>query len=310
MTKKTMPASNVSSIKLFNDARKKLEEVHAETEEKKRGTLRGGTSGCLVGSTVIGICHRKALARFLGYGTSVDDQTKSIWDQGYGNESIWEEHYNALLGPDGWRKDTEIPIKWETSDGVPVTGRPDLVVGKTVDGEFIAETGLELKVIAAANSAAGMFYENKPKTENLIQSAHYSMELDIPFILVYSYNGKCDIPWWAKKKFNVPKSERHVSPFKREFNLGWEDGKLYYIDGLYGKRHETDITMEGIREYYDLISDMKNKKDLYQRFRNKDFQGKAAPFDMCNYCEWSDACDQGEYDYDTWVDFVSVRSDK
>ena len=298
---KNIPATEVSSIDLFQEARDKRTIDHAEAEKTKLGTLRGGSSGCMVGEDVIGTCHRKALVRFLGYDSHIDDDSRSIFDQGFGNESIWESHMKDT----GYaiRCEEEIPIVWHTAKGTKVTCRPDLVLGKEEGDEFIPEIMLELKTVAAANSATGLWYENKPKTDNLIQCAHYSMRLGVPGILVYTWNGKCDIPFWAKKRFHIDPSIRHITPFKREFRLGWEDGRLHYFCSK-GLRHDTDITQDGIVEYYELIEDMADKKDIYTRFKNKDFNGKPGPFSMCDYCPWQEACDTGEHDYDLWLDYI------
>lgn len=314
MIKRDIPASDLSSIDLFNKAREVNSAEYDEQAKKKLGTLRGGNSGCMVGENVIGTCHRKSLARFLGYDGTIDANTQSIFEQGFGNEAIWEGHM-AKTGY-AMRCEEQIPIEWTTTTGIKVTGRPDVVLGREVSPAiqdpskdpiklFVPELGLELKTIAAANSATGLYVEDKPKTDNLVQTAHYSMILGIPFILVYTWNGKVPVPHWAKKKKNYlpDPTMRELLPFKREYKLGWEDGNLYYINAK-GFRTNTDITQDGIKEYYDLVADMADKKDLYIRFRSSDFKGRPGPFSMCDYCPWQEACDTGEHDFDLWLDYV------
>ena len=301
--------TEISVIDVFNEGRKKLNEKHREGDADKVGILRGGNSGCMVGDIVIGKCHRKSLARLEGIQKPVDEESNNIFDAGYLNEEVWDR--NLTIGWDGpIKREEEIPGEWTTSNGVKVTFRPDAVLGKYEgydeegDEIFVPKVGLEYKVIVSDSSATGKYYEDRPATENLIQAAHYSYKMGIPFILVYAYHSIAAVPWWAKKRFAIPSHVRKIKPFKLEYKLGWDEGKLFYLTGD-GTRVETNITTEGIDEYYALVADMKSDQDLYTLFKNKEYDGKDSPFSMCDYCEFQTACDSTN-DYKTWLDKIRL----
>ena len=277
--------------------------AHQAGESEKLGTLRGGSSGCIVGKETIGKCTRKSLARYFGISEPKDESSQYFFDAGYANEETWLT--KLKLSWDGVILcEEEIPINWVVpGTSVPVTGRPDTVL---CDADSKPILGLELKAILAINSAVGVAIEDKPKTDHVIQAAHYSWQLGIPFILVYTWNVRGQAPYWAKKKFGVDT----LQPGQREYHLGWEDGKLHYIKQN-GTRIDTQITQQGIEDYYRLIADMAAKRQLYRRPADIDETGARLPWNGCSYCPFKSACDDYENDdFDMWLDAMRLISEE
>ena len=322
-----IPTSDLLATELYLRGRKLEIEDHASQEVHKIGTLRGGSSGCLTDEgEVYGTCHRLAFARFKGFQSKIEDLSYTWFDAGYANEDAWEKKLVKAVKDMGpayvLKAEEECPIVWEAG-GIKVTGRPDFMVFK--DGAAIL--GLELKVVCAVNSAISIYCEDKPKISNLIQAAHYSMAHGCPFNLVYSYRSRSIAPGWAykfkdkleckEKTFparrrkdgtygkEFTKREYLVEPFTKEFRVGFEDDRVYYITDR-GVRVDTPLTATGIRRYYELIAGMDKKKDLHTRISSLDLEGKMLPYNPCNYCPFVEACDSFENDYDSWLDKVRL----
>ena len=352
-----VPASNLLASDLYKQGRKIEIQEHAEAEITKKGTLRGGSSGCLTDhGNIYGTCHRLALARYKGFQPEIEEISYIWFDAGFANEDAWMRKMEKAvkeMGPEYVLKaEEECPIVWRvdaeprtlinsrgeeytTPPYVEVTGRPDLMIFKKLERaafefkEVVEEPilGLELKVVCAVNSAVNIYCEDKPKISNLIQAAHYSMAHGCPFNLVYSFRNRSIVPGWASKfkdKLTVKekvfpprmrkdgtygkefvKREYSIEPFTKEFRVGFEDDKVYYLKDN-GERVDTPLTGEGIRRYYELIVDMEKNKDLHTRIAHTDLEGKLLPYDPCNYCPFKDACDDFEYDYDAWMDKIEL----
>lgn len=324
---KQIKASELSAIDLYEQGRVIEKEAHDSQEIHKVGTLRGGSTGCITPfGDVYGKCHRIAFARYKGLQPQIE-KTSFVWfDAGYANEDAWLQKLTKTVDAMGddytLKSEEDCPIKWEI-DGVKVTGRPDLMIYNKDE----AILGLELKVVCAVKSAINVYCEDKPKIDNLLQAAHYSMEHNCPFNLVYSYRSRSFAPSWAsryadkltviekvfpakKKKdgtYGKPfvKRDYQLEPFIKEFKIGFEDDHVYYIKED-GTKVITQFTAEGIRKYYGMIVDMDKNKHLYTRVSQKDLFGEILPYNPCNYCEFSDACEDNENDYDAWLDKVAL----
>ena len=149
----TQGPTSYSAIKLFMEGRKILSAKKAEAEKDKLGTLRGGSVGALIGSDVLGVCHRIALARYKGLSSPADDGTHCIWEAGEMNEINWTRMLEA-----SWEGtvtgDSAYPLKWELM-GKSITGRPDHVL---LNPDGTPAFGLEDKNIESIQSEAGLFY--------------------------------------------------------------------------------------------------------------------------------------------------------
>lgn len=318
-----VPASNISGIDLYKEGREIEKKEHLEAETSKHGTLRGGSSGCIIeNGEVYGVCHRKALARYKGYQPQTEEISYTWFDAGYANEDAWEKKLSKAVKSMGesyiLKSEEECPTSWDI-DGIQVTGRPDFMIFK--DGS--PYLGFELKVVCAVNSAVNIYCEDKPKVENLIQAAHYSMIHSCPFNLIYSYRSRSRVPGWAEKHKNIltlsyektfvnyktgksfTKREYTIEPFIKEFKVGFKNDKVYYIKQN-GDIVHTPITGEGIKSYYKSIIDMEQSENLKNRLTNLDLEGNKLPYNPCDYCVFREACDQFEHDYQSWLDKIAV----
>jgi hypothetical protein len=251
----------------------------------------------LVGEYVLGTCHRIALARFKGLQSEASDETRCIFEAGEVSEINWKEKVSAA-----WAGtvtgDADYPLKYQIRD-VTVTGRPDLML---LDADDNPVLGVELKNIAALQSAASLYFEDSPKVDNLIQAAHYSLKFRVPWILAYSFNGQGEVPFWCMKKYNLPKGTK-VKPFKREYKLFWKDGQLGYVKQS-GEEVMTIVTAQSIDDFFTLILDMEQHKDLYLRHSSRTLSGDIQPFDTCAFCPAQNACSSYDEhnDYDLFFD--------
>jgi len=348
-----------------------------DAEKKKAGNLRGGSSGILLpDGNVAGECHRKTYARLKGSPTlhseiydtpqlEADEVKQLMFSAGNLNEDAWYSWLN-LSGYEGKiLREEEIPSMWKTENGTKVTGRPDIVLcdatGKPVEG-------IELKLMCSFWTFRSVVLEDEPKFPHLVQSAQYSMALDIPYQLWYNsqmnYTGpdfamnivpkygtpgseKLEYTYGrrdrngvyktgkragqAKYKFTkiqVPEADRglpqaeleakygvtsgefkNTRPALKGFELTWLDDTLHYRDAAKpdSQLRETDITKDGIRKYYEMISTMEERKELGPRPLTLKPDGSSMNYSSCDYCPFSKTCDKyeaGKLDFDGWSEDV------
>ena len=181
---------------------------HDDREKAKTGTLRGGNSGIITeGGIAAGACGRLTYLRAKGINPNpIEEERELMFAAGRSNEDSWLDALKRSYdGP--ILCEEEIPTHWITTEGTPVTGRPDIVLGKddgvatedtkysySPDEEwndgparaFAPHLGIELKLVSSLWTARTVLIEDTPKIEHLIQSAHYSWQLDCPFELWYT----------------------------------------------------------------------------------------------------------------------------
>lgn len=273
---------------------------HAKKEEAQKGHPRVGSIGIVADDgEVYGVCHRKAHARQIGIEIPHDFHTDIMFKAGEGNETHWER----ILGKAGCdlMDGDEVAIKHKI-DGVPlaVLGHPDVVLRDPAGNPFM---GLELKGIFGYTTAVGVYLENTPKNENLIQSAGYAYMKGLPYALCYTSNSYVQLNFYDKKKYIGLKS---IPPFYRIFYMQWRDKVLYYRDEFQAEWVKTNITPQAIEDYYRLLEEMKQQRDLGPRVNSNYVNGKEdkwGPNGACGLCELRSACDRydGDKDYDQWV---------
>lgn len=228
-------------------ARKK----HRDQDLLKLGNLRAGNSGMMSpGGEVVGSCHRIAHLRSLGIELDPPPDSRLIMFQvGTANEDLVAADLKHTCAPNEVvLREEEIPIEWMTGNGTKVTGRPDMVVCQlseivpTISG--IVSTarpvfGVEIKSIASVWTSRDVLGERMPKMEHLIQAAHYSWKLGVPFRLLYKqyaiqeipgWKGTGGAPGWGQKLFprrGEPGSEHidyemgRIQPFEIVYELEW-----------------------------------------------------------------------------------------
>jgi hypothetical protein len=301
--KTNIPHSQESAIEKFLTGEQALREKHAAREKDKLGILRVGTAGCMISEdSCIGSCPQAALSRFLGYQLP-SEASQPYFDGGLANEHVWETNVTAAGIP--YKCEEDIPVVYELPDKTLITGRPDQVVGREEDGEFIPEIMFEHKATQAANSAASKLLVQKPDMKHVIQAATYSMFLGIPAILVYTSNISGGITnFFTKREAGV----NEATFGKIEFKLGWEDGNLYYMKG--STRIDTIVTQQGILDFYSNIAKMarEGKPNLiYQDM--KDIEGNLLPYNPRMYSDIPNLVDD-ELPFEEWKEKLANVTSK
>ncbi len=195
---------------LFKDGQAIKLKNEREVDTAKAGNLRGGNSSLMLpDGKIVGGCINLTYLRFKGIpNQETTPEDDLMFDAGRRNEDHW---YDVLS--QSWDgkilRETEIPTNWKTSDGTSVTGRPDIVLADK-DGKLV--TGIELKLVSSLWTARDVKFQGKPKLSHLIQAAHYSWQLGVPFELWYTCRADFAVTGdWAKNIF--PKAGEPGSEF-------------------------------------------------------------------------------------------------
>jgi hypothetical protein len=174
----------------------------AEEEATKVGILRAGNSGAMaLGGKSLGKCPRQTFLRFKGVSVNEAEESRQhMFAAGHTNEDIWYDLLSLAYPKEQILREEEVPIQWEL-DGYKVTGRPDLVL---TDAEKKPILGLELKLVSSLWTARDVMFSSHPKTDHLVQAAHYSWKLGVPFELWYA--SRVD---WAINAQNPKKNSKY-----------------------------------------------------------------------------------------------------
>lgn len=279
---------------LLLDGHAALQEEKAKAEKEKLGIYRIGSVGAVTDDgRVIGNCHRIAMARSLGIETPKDLSSLIMFAAGENNELYWEDKLTAS----GFKGKIEMQRQIEMEvDGLKVTGRPDVILIDEDGSEF----GIELKGIYGTSTAVLTKLSGKPKPEHLVQSAAYSMFMnDMSYALAYT-NANWIKPHYAEQKKHGIKN---ILPFVKIFYLEWRDGVVFYRDEDSDEWVQTVITKEGIKNFYRLVHEMKQEKDLGPRLNASYADGsknKWGDEGSCTYCDFVSACAKTS-SYDDWI---------
>lgn len=303
-------------MELYQRALAAEQEVHAAEEVAKVGNLRGGNTGVWVDKeTVVGGCPRLAHLRSIGVEVEkIPADRHVMFAAGHSNEDIWARYFAATWKGEGKTllRESEVPTSWATSGGTKVTGRPDFVFAK--DGKPIL--GLENKMCASVWTAKTVLFQGIPKIKHLAQAAHYSWQLGIPWKIVYSSYVDFVVPSWAERMFpkrGQPLSEYTVSndkggakkvlPFHRVYDLRWVDGRLEFSPEGANAWQVTPVTADGIREYFEQVAVVADKKKLPPRVTTVEGNGEVSDFSDCDYCPLNETCTK-HTNYDKWLTAV------
>lgn len=337
-----------SIASLLQQARAKDREDHKAGESQKLGTLRAGTSGILSEQgDIAGQCHRKAHLRSLGIEADPPTSDRLImFELGFANETVILEQLKSVL-PGGHviLCEEEIPIEWQTSNGMKVTGRPDLVICRVEqipDGPDMTITGIstrtpvlgiELKSVHSMWTVRDVLFGRQPKLDHLVQAAHYMWKLGVPYRLIYkSYSqlgqgmagGK---DGWVQKQFpraGEPMSQyieyndkggiKHFRQFEIVYSLRLHKGRVQYqLENEGDKWTNTIITTADIERYFEFVSRMAEKQELGPRPLTLDAAGEKANYSTCNYCPLQNVCDSADkskWTYSKWLDEVKKETDE
>ena len=292
--------------KLFEAGTAALVAAHAEQEKTKVGILRAGNTGLLTADgRVVGKCARLTYLRYKGITVEEADHSRELmFAAGRSNEDSWLEVLRAADPTLAIRREEEIPISWRTPSGVLVTGRPDIVIGHEKDGVFVPEAGIELKQASSLWTVRDVGIQMKPKMLHLMQGAHYSWQLNIPFELWYTSRTDFAVMGWAQKNFprpGEPGSERceynekgeikKVLPFVQGYEMEWTPkDQLRYRPVGDGPWTYTIITKQSIINYFDTVATMEATNKLPPAPVNIEADGQKGGYSICNYCPLSATC--------------------
>lgn len=324
----------LSTTSLLEAGAKALTDKSRAEESTKAGTLRGGSVGLAESSDskleISGTCHRQAALRFMGVdlkGMEEESTRDLMFAAGRTNEDSWLEVLSQAW-PGKILREEEVPIRWTTAKGTPVTGRPDIVLASQ-DGTQLVR-GLELKLVSSLWTARTVL-KGEPKTNHLIQASHYMWKLseqsgyEIPFELWYTSRVDWHVMGWAQKHF--PKSGEHnseycdystnkdgqveikkVLPFTKGFELRFlKNGQLQFKEtgGAQKKWIDTIVTRDRIQKYYETVEATVQSKTLGPRPVNLDYAGQKENWKQCDFCPLAKTCDEYEdKGFEVWLEQV------
>ena len=303
--------------KLFWSGMESDQKEHADKEVAKLGNLRAGDSGAMTKTgDVVGGCHRRAYIRtFLGAEAEEHDGDSLImFELGKANELVWLDKLKRSW-PGIIKQEEEIPISWTTTNGVKVTGRPDMVLCNA-DGKPML--GIEHKAICSIWTARDVSFEMTPKVKHLMQAAHYMWKLDIPYRLVYTQYVNYAIGGdWMAKMFpaNHPYVEpnekgipKHVMPHVTIYELSFDNaGRIQYRPEGTDTYLTTKWTRDDIMRYYEFTAVMAERKALGPRPTAVKSDGTKASYSDCKYCPLLEVCDKCENKWEKWNEEVKKR---
>lgn len=274
---------------------------HDNKEAEKVGTLRGGNSGCITADNkLLGQCGRIAYLRAKGINPNpIEEERELMFAAGRSNEDTWLDALKRTwTGPILCEED--IPTSWKTQIGMAVTGRPDIVL---CEGENKPVLGIELKLVSSLWTARDILINDVPKMNHLVQAAHYSWQLEVPFELWYTSRADYHIgSGWERRVFKkglgLPMMEtnddghpKKLTPFVAGFTMHWDGDRLVYTSVQTGRSVQTLITQTGINKYYNQVADMDVTDKLPPRPEGVKGDGSKS-YSACDYCALNSVCDK------------------
>lgn len=296
----------MSLLNTLLKGRQALRDQHNEGETEKKGTLRGGSSGILTSTgEVYGTCPRISYLRKLGFQVEVEPYADILFAAGYANEDIVAAELEAA--GETIKREEEVPVVWSTENGTVVSGRPDIII---MDGET-KKVGLELKLISSIWTAKSVLGTYEPKSDHLIQAAHYSWQHEIPWKLLYANRAYWHINYnkflttaFQGNEYCEDKEGRpfRVLPAYLPFDVEWQEGSLYYSKEGVDDKIPTVITKEGIEAYYEAVSRLTPESNLPPIPVAKHVNGGKS-YKPCDYCPLAAVCEKyQEEKLSRWTD--------
>lgn len=311
------PSVNVMEVYWRGEQAK--QDAHEDNEVRKSGTYRVGSGGAVLDSGhVIGTCPRKSYLRFHGINWEErDPRDYLMMENGVWNEDIWVDVLKRSW--DGTIKcEEECAIEFELSNGVKVTGRPDVMLCDK-DGNYIK--GLELKNASSVWTGRDVAAERSPKVEHLIQAGVYMWQTGVPFDLCYASRVKYAVPTknWIEKLFpkqgepgsdlleyNDKGGTKALLPFVAVYPLRLIKGSVeYFLDDQWWP---TPVTMKSVLDFFEGLVKMEEGDELPIRPVVLKLSG-AKGYDPCNpdYCQLAGICDKYErLGKEAWLDAVKL----
>ncbi len=315
------------ALELLLRGQENLGKKSAAEEKTKVGTLRAGNAGILMSDgRYAGACPALTWLRFRGVSSDKgpDASRELMFEAGRVNEDAWDNALRASGYKGRILRETEVPISWTTSNGTKVTGRPDMVLE---DENGMRELGIEHKLVSSMWTARSVLLNAAPKLANVVQAAHYSWKLDVPFELWYTcrniYETKADFTLKAYPNLGAPLSEFfeyrytegnksiteeefHSSirkgkknvyavpakyrPFVAGFRLQYDKrGRLWYtpIDRDGAQATLSIVSQDGINGFYESVSTLKAVPAEPATLKPT---GKPESFQLSSFCSLGKLC--------------------
>ena len=294
-------------ISMYNNAQKLLDAARTVEGESKAAHLRGGNSGCIVGGDIVGACPRLAHLRSKGYDTPIDEATRLMFSGGNANEFNWLEKMTAYTKANGLilKAESDYPLTWTLASGTVVSGSPDFIV---LEG-LVPLMGVELKCVMALNTYINTIVNGEPKSENLIQAAHYLYMLRLKnesATYKLCYTSYVNFPVAGFYASNLPKLGAPGSHYceynaKGIVKTARPAMAVYDIDitpaGIIRYKREdaetwtdTILTQQGLLAFYDAVDSMERDRDLGPRPNQITALGKKPHYSICDYCSCGPSC--------------------
>jgi len=273
-----------------------INQRRAAQEAEKVGQFRGGNSGFVVNGEIRGKCPRATLLRFLGVNEQHNFSKQLMFRAGELAEQITLPMVQA-----SWSgkilTQQEAATKWilerQGKDGIAVTGSPDIVLA---DETGKPEYGIECKNIMSywtmdSVGPWGKFKQGKPepKPDHVVQAAHYAWQLNVPYFIVYTNTvnwqvmtkGMTGLAGYDEYVTRNGSRVYRVEPFVMIFAVTINDkGQVRVTNTLTGQVMSTDITVQGIKDYYKIIIDSLDREELPPRMVNRDLSGTMLEWSM------------------------------
>jgi hypothetical protein len=299
--------SGIDVLKLLTDGTIKKMAIDDAADRAKAGTLRGGSGGWMSEDFkyCTGTCPRKAWARYKGY-TLEDNSDKLPMFQG---GRLSEDGVCEILEHSwpNYKREEEVPTSWSTTNGLLVTGRPDIVLCDN----GVPCHGLELKLICSLWTALDVLVA--PKVDHIIQAAHYSKQLNVPYTIVYVNRTNwsllsdfalkkipkegdvgsevIDYKWYKTKVMEDGKAKeikyragKDMKPFYRTYNLRWDTHGQVEVNLGGDNWVTTFVTWSGIERFYNYISTMDERGHCGPVPTPVDISGDSKSYKACAYC--------------------------
>lgn len=328
-----------SLTKALQNGRQVLRLRHSEQDRKKLGTLRAGNSGIMTEQgEFAGSCPHVAHLRQLGIEIEQHSDDKLIMFQmGIESENAVFQDLEAQL-PEGQvlLREEDCPIEWYTSNGTRVTGRPDGVIyqkEKEVlvrDGGIDIEKmklrplyGIELKTVASFWTTRDVLLDREPKLSALIQAAHYSWQLGIPYKLSYKNYVNQVIPGFKWLQEAIPRQgepgsehisysdkgyPKNINPFELVYELDADEhGYIWFRMETSDEHRESPwtksiIKQQDIQRYYEFVSEIKVTGKLGRKVNTVGCTGKKKSYSQCDmYCPVHMKYGEYEGNYQLWL---------
>ena len=294
------------------------------TEDRERavttkGMFRGGSVGAIGPRGIIyGTCPRIALARYWGWNDSMPASRKLMTDGGKGSEVLWDARFLKVLGADRFLPEGAVKVSWQTVGGIEVSGTPD----GTILNEDDTKTGVEHKRISSAWTARKVSVIRKPKKTHFIQACHYMVAGGYSnYLLVYTQDVDFPCPGvggmdsralWPETNSIVEYQNGY--PFRIQPHLSVYDISADTAGVFWFKHHAetewtvSDITMEGIKSFYELAASQEIKQVLGNKpSSNSPFGDKKDNATACSMCTLQETCKNKELRFAEFKTEIETR---